>query len=181
MLSEFKKFAPYFLLLFIISAILGIFFRGNHLATSIWLGVALVTGLCFVCIQFGPLLSKNKNIWYTENLVPDNDAIFIFGEDPRPDADEIVKSLGIIYDHGIHRLDLTMFGESTLCIFLENDFLCPFETSISNTLCVSEGTFYRMKDNGPYSLGEFEAISFSFLSELNRALKVYVEKLNQPI
>ncbi len=182
MLSELKKYSPYFLLLFIISAILSIFLRGNHLATSIWLAVAWVTGLCFICIQFGSLLSstrKNKNLWYTENLVPDNDAIFVFGEDTRPDADEIVKALGVIYDHGVHVLDLTLFGENAPCAFLGNDFLCPFETTVSDTLCVSGGKFYRMSHSDSSKLEEFEAISFNFLSELNRALKEYVEQLYQ--
>ena len=177
--SEFKKFSPYLLLLFIFSAILGLFLRGNQLATSIWLGVAVVTCICLIGIEFGSLLlvKKDKNLWYTETLIADNNAIFVFGEDERHEAKEIVENVRRLYNAGVLYPVLNIFGVETRANFWGKDFYCPFSTTVSTYLCITPDGVFCRSNSGLEVLEKFDAISFGFLQELHRELALQVEKL----
>lgn len=121
-----------------------------------------------------------QQVWPVEiKLVPEDGAFFVFATDPRPEAKEILEMLKVIYEHGIQYLDLTIYGKNASCAFWGEDFLCPFETTISKTLCISGGKFYRVNDGDPDDLEEFEMISFQFLAELHQALKSFTANLPQ--
>lgn len=175
-----KNYNFWFALIFGFSTAMGIMYRTKANTLAIFLGIALISGSCFLFLAVGTIIEKrkkDKNLWYTDTLVADNNAIFVFGKDERPEAKEIVEYVRRLYISEVHYPVLKIFEVDTQANFWGNDFYCPFSTSESDYLCITkDGKFHRSNSRLDV-LEEFEAISFTWLQELHRELGLQVEKL----
>jgi hypothetical protein len=120
-------------------------------------------------VSIKALIKKFKKYWLPEPVEVIPGTIFVFGQDYRPVADEIANLVEQLKEFGEREYILKIDNVFRTVYFIGDDFYCPYKTTTSEYLGISDGIFYQCKKDLKLNI-VFETISYDFLVELQSAL-----------